>query len=284
MRHATWQKIEASPFWNGVYRGYRSLLPAPVRAPLRALLTPRWHVATSLIRTASRLRVVAGPFRGMRMKLSPLSSRHHLGYILGSQELELRDPIERIIAQRHSKILNIGAADGYYAVGLALRSHRSRVLAFEALPELHPVIMETARANGVADRVIVFGACGIEELRHHLNDPIERPLILMDIEGGESKLLDPATVPQLTSCDILVETHDAFIPGCTDLLINRFRATHEIFRYVARPRALSDYPADFLPLLRRWFPRFAVELMHERRAGEQQWLYLVAGTRENGRE
>jgi hypothetical protein len=220
----------------------------------------------------------------MRLELSPLSRRHHMGYILGSQELELREPIEQIIAKRHSKILNVGAADGYYAVGLAMRSPRSRVMAFEALPELHPVITRTARVNNVVDRVVVFGACGVAELRHHLNDPSDRALILMDIEGAEAELLDPAAVPQLANCDILVETHDAFVPGCTDTLIERFRATHGIVRYTARPRALSDYPSDFLPLLRRCFPRFAVELMHERRTGAQQWLYLVAGDAEAGRD
>jgi hypothetical protein len=276
MRYATWQKIEASPFWHGVYRSYRSLVPASARAPLRALLTPRWHIATSLVRAASRHRVVAGPFRGMRLELSPLSRRHHMGYILGSQELELRDAIEQIIAKRYRAILNVGAADGYYAVGLALRSPHSRVIAFEALPELHPVITRTARENGVANRIAVLGTCGLDELRHHLNDTTGRTLVLMDIEGAEAKLLDPAAVTELARADILVETHDAFVPGCTETLIERFRPTHEIFRYAARPRALSDYPADFLPLLKRWFPNFAVELMHERRAGTQQWLYLVA--------
>jgi hypothetical protein len=233
-------------------------------------------MVTSLVRVASRHRVMAGPFRGMRLELSPLSRRHHMGYILGSQKLELRDPIERIVARRYCKIFNVGAADGYYAIGLALRSSSSRVIAFEALPELHPVVSRTAEANGVADRVAVFGACGIDELRRHLAEAGGKSLVVMDIEGGEAKLLDPVAVPELTRSDILVETHDAFVSGCTETLIERFRPSHEISRYVARPRQLSDYPADFLPLIKRLAPRFAIELMHERRTGTQQWLYLVA--------
>src|SRR5947207_9293501 len=46
--------------------------------------------------------------------------------------------------------------------------------------------------------------------------------------------------------------------------------------YTAQARTLSDFPADFLPTFRRWFPRLAVDLMDERRPGVQRWLFLTA--------
>ena len=281
MRHATWLKIEASPFWHAAYRRYR-LLPDSVRRPLRALLMPHWHGAAFLVRQASRSRIVAGPFRGMRIGLSPVSSRHLLGYILGSQELELREAIETIVARDYRTILNIGAADGYYAVGLALRSPKAQVAAFEALPELHPVIARTAAANGVADRVSVEGGCTPALLRARIGGAAAPTLILMDIEGGEVALLDPAAIPELARADILVETHDSFVAGATETLIERFRGTHDIACYTARPRMLSDFPADFLSGFRRRFPGLAVELMNERRTGQQRWLMLTAAASGSG--
>lgn len=275
MRHATWLRIESSPFWHGAYRRYR-LLPDGVRRPLRALFMPRWQLAAFLVRHAARRRAVAGPFRGMRIELSPLSSRHLLGYILGSQELELRGAIDEIIARGYRTILNIGAADGYYAVGLAIRSPQARVEAFEALPDLHPVIARTAAANGVAARVSIGGICTADLLRARLAGTQGPTLVLADIEGGEVELLDPLAIPQLAGVDILVETHDAFVADATAILMERFGETHDIDCYTARPRALSDFPADFLPKFRRWFPRLAVELMNERRTGLQRWLMLSA--------
>jgi precorrin-6B methylase 2 len=275
MRHATWLKIEASPFWHGAYRRYR-LLPDSVRKPLRALLMPQWQIAAFLVRHASRHRAVTGPFRGMRIELSPLSSRHLLGYILGSQELELREAIEEIAAREYRTILNIGAADGYYAVGLAMRAPQARIVAFEALPELHPVIARTAAANGVTSRISIEGTCTSALLRARLDAAKGPTLILMDIEGGEIELLDPRAVPELARADVLVETHDAFVADATTTLVDRFGATHDIACYTARPRVLSDFPSDFLPNLRRWFPRLAVELMNERRTGLQRWLLLTA--------
>ena len=275
MRHSTWLRLEASPFWYSVYRNYRRL-PDGIRAPIRVLFTPQWHLAAALVRAASRRRIVAGPFQGMRMELSGLSSRHLLCYLLGSAEIELRDVIGRIIDRRYRTILNIGAADGYYAVGLAVGSPGTHIEAFEALPAFHAIVERSARANGVQDRIALRGACDANALRHHLQTAAGPSLVLMDIEGGEAELLDPLAIPQLRHVDILVETHDAFVPHVTETLIDRFQPTHHIERYTARPRLLNDFPADFLPTLKRWLPRLIVELMDERRTGLQQWLFLTA--------
>lgn len=76
--------------------------------------------------------------------------------------------------------------------------------------------------------------------------------------------------------DTLVETHDAFVAQATDTLIDRFWQTHHVECFSAQPRILPDFPADFLPALRRWLPRLAVDLMEERRPGVQRWLFLTA--------
>jgi len=275
MRHATWLRLEASPLWRSVYQLYRRL-PDWLRAPLRNLLMPHWHMSAFLIRTAARRRVVAGPFRGMRIQLSSLSSRHLLGYILGSQELELREVIERIVKHGYRTIINVGAADGYYAVGLALRSPSSAVEAFETLREFHPLVQQSARLNGVSDRIALHGTCEPNTLRQTLERVTKPVLVLMDIEGGEVGLLDPRSIPQLRDADILVETHDAFVAQATDTLINRFWETHSVECYSAQPRIHADFPAHFLPAFRRWFPRLAVDLMDERRPGIQRWLFLTA--------
>lgn len=277
MRHATWLRLETSPLWRRIYRHWRRL-PDAVRAPARVLFLPHWYLATLMVRVASRNRVVAGPLRGMRIRLSGLSRRHLLGYILGSQELELRSVIYRIIERGYRTVLNIGAADGYYAVGLARQSPLARVEAFEALPELHRVIEKSARLNGVADRIKLRGRCDEAGLRASLQDAKSPTLVLMDIEGAEIELLDPDKVPELLQADILVETHDAFVPQATDTLMARFCATHNIECYAAQPRIAADFPDCFLPRFRRWFPGLAIDLMDERRTGVQRWLFLTVRT------
>lgn len=278
MEHATWLKIEASPFLRELYRRYR-LLPEEARRPLRIFSAPHWHLAALLVRRSSRYRVVAGPFRGMRIELSPLSGRHLLGYLLGSQELELRGAIEQVVTGGYRTILNVGAADGYYTVGLAMRLPQANVEAFEGLDEFHPVIARAARLNHVENRVALHGLCTVENLNARLDAALRPTLVVMDIEGGEAKLLDASAVPRLAQTDILVETHDAFVAGVTETLIERFQATHEITCYTARPRDVGDFPSGFLSWFRRLFPYLAVELMNERRTGLQRWLLLTAKPR-----
>jgi len=275
MRHATWTAIESSPTALRLYRSYRKL-PESMRRALAVVAMPRWHLAAASVHRTAQGRVLSGPFTGMKLELTPRSRRQLLGYLLGTQELELRPVIKEIIARRYASVVNVGAADGYYAIGLALRLPEAAVVAFEALPEHHMRLRQAAVANGVADRLRLQGFCGTCDLERELRRATAPTLLIADIEGGEVELLDPSRIDGLRQTDILVETHDALAPGATETLISRFRATHDIERIWSRPRRLPDFPREVLPRLAQYLPGTAVELMNERRAGRQQWLFLTA--------
>src|SRR5271166_5203781 len=80
-----------------------------------------------LVESRTHATVQAGPFRGMRY----IDQSHSSSLIpkwLGLYERELHDCIEEAIASPFQTVLDIGAAEGYYAVGLALRMHDARVI------------------------------------------------------------------------------------------------------------------------------------------------------------
>ncbi len=275
LRHATWTAIEASPLALRAYRSYRRL-PRAVRAPLRWLALPRWHTAAAWVHYGSRNTVLSGPFVGTKLYLSPLSGRHLLGYLLGIQEIELHSAVENIVSREYKTIINIGAADGYYALGLARRLPQACVLAFEANSSHHKYLNASARANGVAERVFIRGFCRGQDLRAALATVRRPALVVCDIEGGEVDLLDPESIEALRNVDFLVETHDQYVADCTEILASRFAPTHVVQQFSGRPRGASDFPSVALPLLARMFPETAVELMIERRKEPQQWLLLTA--------
>lgn len=276
MQHATWNAIESYPAAMRVYRTYRKLLPSSARALIRWLAMPRWNVAAALVRHRAANTVLSGPFKGMHLSLTPVSSRNLLGYLLGTQEIELHDVVRRVIARDYPRIINIGAADGYYAIGFLRRMTRTKVVAFEGAHEHHAGLMRAAELNGVSSRFELRGFCHPEDLSSEFGALDGPALVLADIEGGEVDMLDPAKVAGLSDVDILVETHDAFVPNCTAKLMARFTGTHVIEQIVARPRALADFPSTIIPELSRFMPHTAVELMNERRTGTQKWLYLTA--------
>ena len=101
------------------------------------------------------------------------------------------------------------------------------VFAFDADANAAGVCRQAAELNGVSNRVVVNGFCTTEILGH-LVARARRTLIFMDCEGGELELLDPARVPLLASCDIIVETHDYLDRSITGTLLQRFAASHAV--------------------------------------------------------
>ena len=107
--------------------------------------------------------VMAGPFSGMRYIESSIGSAL-IPKLLGIYERELAPCIEEICRNRPELVVDLGAAEGYYAVGLARRLPDSRIIAFE-LEELgRRDLLRLAQLNGVADRVEIRGTCAPADL------------------------------------------------------------------------------------------------------------------------
>src|SRR5579864_2080149 len=184
--------------------------------------------------------VQAGPFRGMRyVDRSHCSST--IPKWLGIYERELRDCIEEAVTLPFETVVDIGAAEGYYAVGLALRVRHARVIAFEMDPSARELLRKVVALNGVEDRVVVEGVCTRGGLAAILKTS-GLTLVVCDAEGAEAILLDPIRVPELEACHILIELHDFVIDGLSEEIRDRFSATHSITHICQEERDRSEFP------------------------------------------
>lgn len=211
--------------------------------------------------------VLAGPFAGLKYAPRSVGSAYE-PKLLGTYEMELRGVVERLCAADFGRIVNVGAGEGYYAVGLAVRCPAAEVVAFEGDPAGRELIRRMAQLNGVSGRVRVEGVCGPAELERELSGEA-RKLVVMDVEGGERALLRPEEVPALGAAHVLVELHDFIHPGLGAEIEARFRGTHRIEKIKQRPRRAADLPFRSL-LLDRW----VVRLTDEQRPVLMEWLYL----------
>lgn len=168
--------------------------------------------------------VMQGPLAGLDF-LRESAEGCHIAKLLGCYEQPLQPFIDAAIATGYPTILNIGCAEGYYAVGMARRMPSTRVLAHDLNPKAQQVCTELARKNKVADRVTVGGLFSPADFAAFID---QRVLLMCDIEGAERELLDPAMAPALKGMDIIVESHECLIPGITQLLIDRFKESHQI--------------------------------------------------------
>lgn len=219
--------------------------------------------------------IQTGVFRGMALpEEASWGDGDKLPKLLGSYEMELHPVLENAFAQDYSLVLNIGCAEGYYAVGAARRLASARVCAFDVSDTARRVCAKSAEINGAADRLEVYGRCCAETLEHLLT-PGAKCLLIIDCEGAEIQLLKPDLVPALSLADMLIECHDFVNRRLTKRLCERFAQTHEIewIREGARPAAIH-------PFLQRLTGFERALAMCEFRPEPMHWLFCSSRARE----
>ena len=78
-----------------------------------------------------KLEVLNGPFKGMKYPEFLSLGSTLIPKLIGSYEAELHPIIDEIIACGYEEIWDVGCAEGYYAVGLALMSPTSKIRAYD---------------------------------------------------------------------------------------------------------------------------------------------------------
>jgi len=215
--------------------------------------------------------VRSGPFVGMRYAADSVGSAY-IPKLLGIYETELTAEVENICRHRPGLIVDIGAAEGYYAVGLAMRNPQAKITAFEMNPQGQAALREMAALNRVSNRIEVRGKCEPADLAATLGDS-PRPIVVCDVEGYEATLLDPKVVLALTKAAILVELHDFIVPGITDELKRRFKTTHTIKHIWQKPRSRSQFPWNTLGT--RLLPKSYLDWsVSEWRPVQMSWLWM----------
>jgi len=212
--------------------------------------------------------VRSGPFIGMRYVRDSQGSVY-LPKIVGVYEMEIWDVIEQLISDQFKQIYVVGAGEGYYAIGLALRCPGSVVYAFEANIGAHPLILEMAKENNCTNRIFIKGECDVAGLCDMLSD---NPLLIMDVEGAEKILLNPSTNPKLLKGTIIFESH--FSHEETDQFILRnFQDTHSISKFDTCARSWRDL--SFLPKIYAFYIRRMLRFwFEEMRGGPMSWYLL----------
>jgi hypothetical protein len=187
--------------------------------------------------------------------------------LVGCYEAELNPTWETLLATRFDTIVDVGCADGYYAIGLAMRQPSATLWAFDIDPACRRVTSALAAVNGLSERVRVRGRCSPRELRRVMRG---RTLVLSDCEGYEIVLIDPEAIPQLAHAAMVIELHDEASPGVYQTLLNRMSATHDCVRIDNQPRCASAFRE-----LSIFSDADADRLLREVRPGGNNWLVVM---------
>lgn len=236
----------------------------------RVLAETRRIEANLIAARMADLVVRSGPFAGMKYPIARSTGSTLFPKLLGCYERELAPIVESICRTPYSTVVDIGCAEGYYAVGFARRLPHAKVYAFDTDPIARDLCQQMVDQNGVTDRVVIGGRCDGPTL---ISLPTTgRGLILSDCEGCERELFTPDLIAHLIAYDLLIETHDFLVPDTSATLQERLAEWYEVDRVPSLDdedrSALCDHPliAD-LPASTR------IRLVTERRPAAMEWLF-----------
>lgn len=259
---------------NKILNLLQNQLDQPNKNPVSQLnsclrLLAKWRSALiqKTVLTNQGTVVMQGPLAGMDFVPSSAEGCH-IAKLLGTYEQPLQPFIEQAIRKQYSTIINIGCAEGFYAVGMARRMPNTKVFAFDLNAKAQQVCSDLAKRNNVADQVQIDGLFTPSNFAKYAESSV---LLMCDIEGAEKELLIPEQTPALRYMDLIVESHECLIPGITQLLIDRFHETHQITLVNDDGQRLLEKPPTWFNKLPHLDQLLAV---WEWRSGPTPWLVM----------
>jgi len=175
-------------------------------------------------RISPRFQVLNGPFKGLEYPSLDITEASLVPKIVGSYEAQLHSAFSKIINTPYTDIIDIGSAEGYYAVGLARKLPRATIHCFDINEKDLDFCRAMAKHNAV-DNLTFNNSCDSGTLIDF--DFKGRGLIICDCEGCEVNLFTSEVIDRLTNVDVLVELHDNVNPVISAEILTRFQRTHD---------------------------------------------------------
>ncbi len=219
-----------------------------------------------------KIEVVRGPFKGMVYPdfLSAGSSLYPK--LSGIYEKEIQFIFDTVKLKKYRYILDIGCAEGYYAVGLKRIMPGADVYAFDIDARAQKLCRNMADVNNVT--IHIEGECSVQRLIKLCRGGVG--LVISDCEGAERDLFTRETAKELCNCDFIIEVHDwlQYETPTLDILIENFEETHEHMLVYG----IDDYEKVYRYKVDE-FKELSLEekymMMEEQRRRLGEWLYFT---------
>ena len=186
-----------------------------------------------------------GPFKGLKLSSETWwGSADRASMLFGLYEKEVLDSLQRI-HNKNATFIDLGAADGYYGIGVLVSNLFEKSICYEISEEGRKTIKDNAHLNNVLHKVEIRGIAKKNFYNELPSNILSNSFLLIDIEGAEFELLDKSTFNAFSNSIIFIELHDWFYEdGLKKLqkLKNDSILTHEITELKMGARDLSIFP------------------------------------------
>jgi hypothetical protein len=214
-----------------------------------------------------------GRFKGLLLSKDTWWGRLDLGsQCLGLYELEILDFIASITPGRFATFIDVGAADGYYAIGMLKSGLVTKAICFEQSEKGRSTIQANWERNASPGSLEIFAEANHDSIRRLPTDALSGGLVMIDIEGAEFGLLTPRTLEFLRSCTIVIEIHN-WVEGFVERYTRLLTEASEYFDIHILER--MERPTATLPELRDFTDDNRLLLVSERRPCLMRFLKLL---------
>ena len=163
--------------------------------------------------------IAYGPFKGLEMVTDVKSvSPDFPSMYFGIYEQEVLNTLQDR-PEKYDNFINLGAGDGYYALGVLFNGLFKASIAFEESLPRQKIIYELAEANNLRQRITVLGRADYFSIQKLPSDLLAKSMFLVDIEGGEFDVFNPETIELLKDSIVIVELHDFLVKDGAEKLL-----------------------------------------------------------------
>ena len=188
-----------------------------------------FHFKFSLINNKT---VIGGPFKGLRYCEAKYASGPLLPRLLGTYEAELHDTLYEFKNNKYEEIINVGAAEGYYTIGLSIFFPSTKIRAYEIDPIVFSYTNKMIKYNNKENQIELINKDALKDFQNiKLN---QRLLIFVDCEGCEFEIFDKDITENFLSSDLIIEMHVKDLD--TTILESNFFKTHHIQKVFGQNR------------------------------------------------
>jgi tRNA G37 N-methylase Trm5 len=189
--------------------------------------------------------------------------------LFGSYESELFPVIEKTLQTHYKTVVDVGCAEGYYAVGFALKHQTAKVYAYDINPQALEQCKKMATLNGVTAKMVFDSNCTPQTLQTF--NFSEKSLIICDCEGYELELFNDANLTNLKNCDVIIELHDLYNEEVSYRLHQLFSKTHQL-EYIYSENTFKRLQKLGLE---EQFSSNEIKTFFTERNGIMQWVFVT---------
>lgn len=165
-------------------------------------------------------------------------------------------------------VIDLGAAEGFYALNLRSTDMAKKVIAFDSDPAAVEILDAAAKKHNIANFELGGRATSSEVKNLVLREVRGNNLLISDIEGAEFELFTEDVILALTYWCVIIELHEFGDTEASKGLKQKFIPTHDVKMAVGGELKIQN--------LQNLFPQFTqleiANLAHEGRTSNQTWL------------